>query len=77
MLRKAAAALGVGCVSGGAYIVSDPKRRRSLEFWSKLGPVVGQYVFTHFHQKYWVEATPEARGEVFEELHEKVVGILL
>ena len=57
--------------------MSDPKTRRSVEFWSQLGPVVGQYVFTHFHQKYWVEATDAARAEAFENLHEKVLGDIL
>ena len=72
MLRKAAAAVGVGCVSGGAYVMSDPKTRRSAEFWSQLGPVVGQYVFTHFHQKYWIKSTPKVRAAAFEDLHEQV-----
>ena len=74
MLRKAAATLGVGCLAGGAYVASDPKARRSLEFWSQLGPVVGRYIFTHVHQKYWVESTPEVRETAFANLHEEVRG---
>ena len=61
----------LGTAVGGAYVFSDPSARRSLDFWSRLGPVVVSYIGTHLLHKHLYKSSPEDRKAAFHELHEK------
>jgi len=74
MLRRTAKAIGVTTalttLTGSAYIFSDPGARRTLDFWSRLGPIVGSYTYTHVHCKYYLKSTTQERTQAFARLHE-------
>ena len=71
MFRKVLAGSILGTAVGGAYVFSDPSARRSLDFWSRLGPVVVSYIGTHLLHKHLYKSSPEDRKAAFHELHEK------
>ena len=81
MFRKVLAGTFVTTTVGGAYVFSDPGARRSLDFWSRLGPVVASYIGTHLAHKYIYKSTPEERKKAFHQLHErsapKVLGAIV
>ena len=70
MLRKAAGISAASILGGSAYVFSDPGARRSLDFWSRLGPIVGSYVGTFLIHKYYHHSTTAERTMAFHHLHE-------
>ena len=50
--KRSLAAGAIAAAGGTAYALYDKRTRRSLSFWSKIGPVVGRYVAVGVSFKY-------------------------
>ena len=77
-LKRSLAASAVVAGGGTAYALSDKRTRRSLSFWTKIGPIVGSYVSTGVSFKYLRAKEREEnkakwkadRSAAFSKLHE-------
>ena len=88
-LKRSLAASAVVAGGGTAYVLSDKRARRSLSFWTKIGPIVGSYVSTGVSFKYlrakereenkakWKADRSAAFGKLHEENAPKVLQAII
>jgi aarF domain-containing kinase len=71
MIRKFLGGTALAGAASTAYVYSDPGARRSFDFWSRLGPVVADYLGTILAHKYIYRSTGKEKVVIFKQLHER------